>query len=178
MLREHDVGLALMYTPHPSLVPIEMASAGMVTVTNSFENKDASALAAISPNLLTVEPSIPAVAAGTAEAVGRAEEHAARVRGSEVVRGASEWGRRASTTIASRPIAAALGQRLGERTTGSSSAHAHERPVEQRVIGGGDAGQVQPGLEVLRLGLRHRLEDPHRPRLMMALRGHPHPGGC
>ena len=38
-LREHDVGLALMYTPHPSLVPIEMASAGMLTVTNSFENK-------------------------------------------------------------------------------------------------------------------------------------------
>ena len=28
-----------MYTPHPSLVPIEMASAGMLTVTNSFENK-------------------------------------------------------------------------------------------------------------------------------------------
>ncbi len=25
LLREHDVGLALMYTPHPSLVPIEMA---------------------------------------------------------------------------------------------------------------------------------------------------------
>ena len=27
MLPEHDVGLALMYTPHPSLVPIEMAAA-------------------------------------------------------------------------------------------------------------------------------------------------------
>ena len=41
VLRDHDVGLALMYTPHPSLVPIEMASAGMLTVTNSFENKTA-----------------------------------------------------------------------------------------------------------------------------------------
>ena len=39
LLRDHDVGLALMYTPHPSLVPIEMASAGMLVVTNSFENK-------------------------------------------------------------------------------------------------------------------------------------------
>ena len=38
---EHDVGLALMYTPHPSLVPIEMASAGMLAVTNTFENKTA-----------------------------------------------------------------------------------------------------------------------------------------
>ena len=34
-----------MYTPHPSLVPIEMASAGMLTVTNTFENKTADALA-------------------------------------------------------------------------------------------------------------------------------------
>ena len=49
LLRDHDVGLALMYTPHPSLVPIEMASAGMLTVTNSFENKTAEAMAAISP---------------------------------------------------------------------------------------------------------------------------------
>ena len=56
VLREHDVGLALMYTPHPSLVPIEMASAGMLTVTNSFENKTAEALAAISPNLIAAEP--------------------------------------------------------------------------------------------------------------------------
>ena len=39
LLREHDVGLALMYTPHPSLVPIEMASAGMLTVTNSSRTR-------------------------------------------------------------------------------------------------------------------------------------------
>ena len=56
LLRAHDVGLALMYTPHPSLVPIEMASAGMLTVTNSFENKTAEAMAAISPNLIAAEP--------------------------------------------------------------------------------------------------------------------------
>ena len=44
LLRSFDVGLALMYTPHPSLVPIEMCAAGMSTVTNTFENKDAPAL--------------------------------------------------------------------------------------------------------------------------------------
>ena len=64
LLRAHDVGLALMYTPHPSLVPIEMASAGMLTVTNSFENKTAAAMAAISSNLITAEPRIEAIAAG------------------------------------------------------------------------------------------------------------------
>ncbi len=58
LLRAHDVGLALMYTPHPSLVPLEMASAGMVTVTNSFENKTADAMSAISSNLVTVAPTV------------------------------------------------------------------------------------------------------------------------
>jgi GT2 family glycosyltransferase len=87
-LRDHDVGLALMYTPHPSLVPIEMASAGMLTVTNTFANKTAEAMTAISPNLIAVEPSIDAVADGlcrAADAVGHFER---RVRGSEV-----QWSR-------------------------------------------------------------------------------------
>jgi hypothetical protein len=83
-LREHDVGLALMYTPHPSLVPIEMASAGILTVTNSFENKTPEAMAAISPNLITVEPNLDALTAGLREAVGRADDSEHRARGSKV----------------------------------------------------------------------------------------------
>jgi glycosyltransferase involved in cell wall biosynthesis len=84
VLRGHDLGLALMYTPHPSLVPIEMASAGMATVTNSFENKTADAMAAISPNLITAEPSLDALAGALAEAVRRVEDFEARARGSDV----------------------------------------------------------------------------------------------
>ena len=61
LLGEHDVGLALMYTPHPSLVPIEMASAGLLTVTTSFENKTAAALQAISGNLIAAEPTVEGV---------------------------------------------------------------------------------------------------------------------
>jgi hypothetical protein len=84
LLREHDVGLALMYTPHPSLPPIEMAAAGMVTVTNTFETKTAEALAAISPNLLAVEPTLEGVLAGLREAVAAAEDGERRVRGATV----------------------------------------------------------------------------------------------
>jgi WsaF, C-terminal domain len=73
-----------MYTPHPSLVPIEMASAGMATVTNSFENKTREAMAAISPNLITAEPSLESLAAGLAEAADRVEDFEARARGSRV----------------------------------------------------------------------------------------------
>jgi GT2 family glycosyltransferase len=84
ILRGHDVGLALMYTPHPSLVPIEMASAGMLTVTNTFENKTAAALAGISPNLIAAEPSVDAVADALCAATAAAGNVAARVRGSRV----------------------------------------------------------------------------------------------
>jgi hypothetical protein len=84
MLREHDVGLALMYTPHPSLVPIEMASAGMLTVTNSFENKTPEAMAAISSNLITVEPSLHGLVAGLREAEAAVDDVGRRARGSDV----------------------------------------------------------------------------------------------
>jgi hypothetical protein len=84
VLRDHDVGLALMYTPHPSLVPIEMASAGLLTVTNSFENKTAEAMAAISPNLIAAEPTVDAIADALCEAAAAAGDVDRRVRGSRV----------------------------------------------------------------------------------------------
>ena len=83
-LREHDVGLALMYTPHPSLVPLEMASAGLLTVTNTFENKTAEALASISSNLIAAEPGIEAVAAALCDAAAGADDVERRLRGSRV----------------------------------------------------------------------------------------------
>ncbi len=57
-LQTVDVGLALMFTPHPSLVPLDMASFGIATVTNTCLNKDETALRAISPNLIPASPTI------------------------------------------------------------------------------------------------------------------------
>ncbi len=90
LLAEHDVGVALMHTPHPSLVPIEMASAGMLAVTTRFENKTPAALAAISPNILAAEPTIEGVAAGIAEAVAGAEDLERRRAGADVA-WARDW---------------------------------------------------------------------------------------
>jgi hypothetical protein len=90
LLRRHDVGLALMYTPHPSLVPIEMASAGMLTVTNTYENKTADALAAISANLVAAEPAIDALAAALCRACEGAGDVERRVAGSRVA-WARDW---------------------------------------------------------------------------------------
>jgi glycosyltransferase involved in cell wall biosynthesis len=84
LLGEHDVGLALMYTPHPSLVPIEMAAAGLVTVTNTFENKTAEAMSAISGNLIAVPPTVDALVGGLQQAMTASEDRAARVGASDV----------------------------------------------------------------------------------------------
>jgi hypothetical protein len=89
-LRSHDIGLALMYTPHPSLVPLEMAAAGLVTVTSSFENKTAAAMGAISSNLITAEPTVHGVAAGISRAVARVGDIDARLNGS-VVNWPTSW---------------------------------------------------------------------------------------
>jgi glycosyltransferase involved in cell wall biosynthesis len=84
LLRGHDLGLALMYTPHPSLVPIEMASAGMLTVTNSFENKTAEAMRAISTNLIAPEPTVAGLAAALTRAAASVTDYEARVSGARV----------------------------------------------------------------------------------------------
>ena len=84
LLRSADAGLSLMYTPHPSLPPIEMAAAGMPTVTNTFENKDAAALARISPNLIAAEPTVEGVAAALADAEAACERFEHRAHASRV----------------------------------------------------------------------------------------------
>jgi len=108
-LRRHDVGLALMYTPHPSLVPIEMASAGMLAVTNSFENKTPEVMAEISSNLVTVEPTVAGVVAGLRTAVERSADPERRASGSHVS-WSRDWDRSFDPGVLDR-VASFLGSR-------------------------------------------------------------------
>ena len=112
LLRAHDVGLALMYTPHPSLVPLEMASAGMVTVTNSFENKTPEAMSAISANLITVAPTVEGIAAGLREAASRVGDVAARTEGA-AVNWSTGWADSFPDALVDRIVAALAGDRRG-----------------------------------------------------------------
>lgn len=90
LLRSHDLGLSFMYTPHPSLVPIEMASAGMIVVTNTYANKTREKLSEISSNIIAVEPTIESISLGMKEAVARIEDYDARTQGSHV-RWCTSW---------------------------------------------------------------------------------------
>jgi hypothetical protein len=84
MMPSFDAGLSLMLTPHPSLVPLEMAAAGMLAVTNTFANKTAERLAEISTNLIGVAPTIDAIQEGLVEAMRRAEDIEGRLAGAQV----------------------------------------------------------------------------------------------
>jgi hypothetical protein len=88
LLRQHSIGLSLMDTPHPSLVPLEMASAGMLVVTSTFANKTAESLRSISENLIPVEPSVDGIKQGLADAVGSVGDVEHRIRGAQV-----DWSR-------------------------------------------------------------------------------------
>ena len=52
LLSESSIGISLMVSPHPSYPPLEMAQAGVVTITNSFENKD---LSSYSDTILNID---------------------------------------------------------------------------------------------------------------------------
>lgn len=51
-LNRASVGIALMLSPHPSYPPLEMAEAGLTTITNSFEGKD---LRRQFPNIISLD---------------------------------------------------------------------------------------------------------------------------
>ncbi|WP_420100945.1 hypothetical protein [Bosea sp. (in: a-proteobacteria)] len=71
LMRSSDVVLSLMLSPHTSYPPLEAAAAGAVAVTNSYANKTADALTAVSPNIVSVPPTLEGVVEGLTEAVRR-----------------------------------------------------------------------------------------------------------
>jgi hypothetical protein len=72
-MRESDVLLSLMLSPHPSYPPLEMAACGRPVVTTCFATKTAARLAELSPNIIGVEPTIEAISDGLVTALARQE---------------------------------------------------------------------------------------------------------
>ena len=84
MLPEYDLGLSLMSSPHPSLPPLDMAAAGMITVTNTFSNKTAEKLENISTNLIAVNPDATSIVRGLRKAIARVDDIDARIAGTNL----------------------------------------------------------------------------------------------
>jgi hypothetical protein len=75
-----DIGVSLMYAPHPGVVAFEFATAGALVVTNTYENRSAADLRALSENIVPCEPSLADLERAIVEAVGRVHDYEARVR--------------------------------------------------------------------------------------------------
>ncbi len=82
LLRQSDVGLSLMLSPHTSYPPLEMAACGATVVTNTFGVKSEQRLRQISDNLLPVEPRLESIVAGILAAVARTDQLPQRFAGS------------------------------------------------------------------------------------------------
>jgi hypothetical protein len=81
---EHDIGIALMHTPHPSLVPIEFASGGLVTLTTSYTSKSQEYFDQISKNIIVASPTVKELKAGLKKCFDQSKDFKARVANSKV----------------------------------------------------------------------------------------------
>ncbi|RYZ91141.1 MAG: glycosyltransferase [Proteobacteria bacterium] len=68
ILKEIDIGMSLMLSPHPSYPPLEIASVGNICVTNGYANKD---LSQWHPNIISCEPSVDGIVDGLEKAVSK-----------------------------------------------------------------------------------------------------------
>jgi len=81
MLQTFDIGLSLMWAPHPGVFPFELANAGVVTVLNTFPGRDAEFLEGLSHNLVACEPTIDSIVEGLRRATGKIHDAERRVAG-------------------------------------------------------------------------------------------------
>ena len=100
-LPNYDLGLSLMHTPHPSLTPLDMAAAGLVTVTNTFAAKTAGRMSEISGNIIAVPSTIEEIKRALIRALSEVEDFEKRARGARI-----NWSRSWEETFGPEVMAA------------------------------------------------------------------------
>ena len=101
VLPTYDLGLTLMLSPHPSLMPMDMAAAGLVTVTNTFASKTGERMSAISSNIIAVAPTLDGLTQGLATAAGEVNNFEKRVAGTKL-NWSTSWAETFSPQVMSR----------------------------------------------------------------------------
>ena len=76
LIRGMDLGLSLMYTPHPSYPPLDLAASGAVVVTNRFGPKVT--LDGYSPNILCADPDVASLVAALGQGAALAADRPRR----------------------------------------------------------------------------------------------------
>ena len=83
-LSQYDIGISLMYAPHPSVPPLEMAAAGMLVVTTKFENRTALETAKISSNIISADHTISSITSSIKQAVIQTTDYQSRYTNSHL----------------------------------------------------------------------------------------------
>jgi hypothetical protein len=87
-----DVGLCLMASPHPSMLPFDLAGSGAVVVTNTFGLKDQAYFDELCGGLvIAAEPTVDALVAALARAAKLAENIAGRHRAASTMTYPTSW---------------------------------------------------------------------------------------
>ncbi len=86
-----DVCLTLMASPHPSLIPMDLAGSGAIVVTNTFATKTPEFLHAISPNIIAAPPTMPDLVEALRQAKRRADDLEARYKGALAMTYPRDW---------------------------------------------------------------------------------------
>lgn len=86
-----DLCLSLMASPHPSIVPFDLVSAGALVVTNAFETKDADYFENISEGIFVAHPSIQGIVSSMKDAICLVDNLEERYRLAQDVRYPNTW---------------------------------------------------------------------------------------
>jgi GT2 family glycosyltransferase len=84
LLRSHDLALSLASSPRLSLAAIEMASAGMPVITNTFATKTEESLEDVSENLIACAPTAEGVAQALRDGLMRVGDYDRRAKAAKV----------------------------------------------------------------------------------------------
>jgi len=84
-MSDFDVCLTLMASPHPSIVPFDLAGSGALVITNTYQNKSSDYLQSFSPNIIACQPNRESLVNGIERAVAKADNLASRFEGSKML---------------------------------------------------------------------------------------------
>jgi hypothetical protein len=80
LMEAMDIGISMMYAPHPGVVALEFATTGALVITNVYENRSSGDLREFSNNLIPCEPTLADLERAIVEAVGRVADYDERER--------------------------------------------------------------------------------------------------
>jgi hypothetical protein len=92
-----DICLTLMASPHPSLIPMDLAGSGTVVVTNTFETKTPDYLTEISKNIIPCKPCLEELVIGLCAAKDRVADLDARYNNAAAMNYPRDWSQSLST---------------------------------------------------------------------------------